>query len=496
MTVSTDDNAVSYTGNGVTTAFSFPRLFYDESHLNVYLDGVLQSSGYVVTGVGTTTGFVTFSTAPTNGVVVLIERVVPYRQETDFENFDGNPSDVTENQFDLIVMQTQQLRDISNRALVVPVGDTATSLELPDASTRASSVLFFDENGTPTTTSDADSVSAAAAAASAAAAQAAQAAAEVAQAAAEAASVGIKWRPQVKAATTANIVLSGEQTIDGVAVVAADRVLVKDQTTTSQNGIYVCAVGAWSRATDADSWAELVSLAVSVEQGSSNADTQWICTSDSGGTLGSTAVGFASFLTTPKDSSVSYVKVDPNAVATRTQILSATASKLVDAATLNSVLPKIGTPITASGTSVDFTSIPAGVRKVTVTLSGLSTNGTSDLLIQIGDSGGIENSGYSSSYIYANSAGGAGSTNSTAGFIVFTSTAGAVISGAITLFLHNSGSFTWSASGFTSNIDGATIRGCSCAGAKSLSAELDRVRVTTVGGVNTFDAGSINIMYE
>lgn len=106
---------------------------------------------------------------------------------------------------------------------------------------------------------------------------------------------GLDAKASVRAATTANITLSGTQTIDGVAVIAGDRVLVKNQTTTSQNGIWVVAAGAWSRALDADTWAELVSAFTFVEEGTVNADTSWVCTVNAGGTLGTTAVTFTQF---------------------------------------------------------------------------------------------------------------------------------------------------------------------------------------------------------
>ena len=96
-------------------------------------------------------------------------------------------------------------------------------------------------------------------------------------------------------ATTGNITLSGTQTIDGVAVIAGDRVLVKSQSTASANGIYVVASGAWTRSTDADIWNELVSAFVFVEKGSTLADTGWVCTVDAGGTLGTTAITWAQF---------------------------------------------------------------------------------------------------------------------------------------------------------------------------------------------------------
>lgn len=106
---------------------------------------------------------------------------------------------------------------------------------------------------------------------------------------------GFTWKNSVKCATTANITLSGNQTIDGISVTAGMRVLVKNQTTASHNGVYVSSASTWSRATDLDAWAELVSAAIFVEQGTTQADTAWVCTSDAGGTLGSTAVTWVQF---------------------------------------------------------------------------------------------------------------------------------------------------------------------------------------------------------
>lgn len=106
---------------------------------------------------------------------------------------------------------------------------------------------------------------------------------------------GINAKASVRVATTANITLSGTQTIDGIALVAGDRVLVKNQSTASQNGIYVVAASTWSRAADANTWDELVSLFTFVEEGSQWHDTGWVCSNDAGGTLETTAVGFYQF---------------------------------------------------------------------------------------------------------------------------------------------------------------------------------------------------------
>lgn len=107
---------------------------------------------------------------------------------------------------------------------------------------------------------------------------------------------GLTPKGSVKVATTANITLSGLQTVDGVALVAGDRVLVKDQTTAAQNGIYVVASGAWARATDADTWDKLASAYVLVQKGTNNADTGYLFTVDAGGgTLGTTAITVVQF---------------------------------------------------------------------------------------------------------------------------------------------------------------------------------------------------------
>ena len=102
---------------------------------------------------------------------------------------------------------------------------------------------------------------------------------------------GLKHKDSVVVATTGNITLSGEQTIDGV-LTSTSRVLAKDQSTGSQNGFYVSGPGAWTRATDADSESDLVSASVFVSKGTTNGDTQWVCTNDSI-TVGSTALTFS-----------------------------------------------------------------------------------------------------------------------------------------------------------------------------------------------------------
>ena len=147
-----------------------------------------------------------------------------------------------------------------------------------------------------------------------------------------------------------------------------------------------------------------------------------------------------------------------------------------------------------SGTSIDFTSLPAGLKRITVMFNGVSTNGTSIVQIQIG-SGSVTTSGYNASA----SVGASNAifyNNATSGFILEPSgSTGASIlrSGMYQLTLI--GSNTWVGIGNTSS--GASVLVSSCGGnSPALGGALDRVRITTVNGTDTFDAGSINILYE
>jgi hypothetical protein len=107
---------------------------------------------------------------------------------------------------------------------------------------------------------------------------------------------GLDVKGSVRVATTASITLNGTQTIDGVAVVAGNRVLVKNQTTAIDNGIYVVASGAWTRTDDADTSAKVTpGLFVFVEEGTANANSGWVLTTTGSITLGSTSLAFSQF---------------------------------------------------------------------------------------------------------------------------------------------------------------------------------------------------------
>lgn len=148
-----------------------------------------------------------------------------------------------------------------------------------------------------------------------------------------------------------------------------------------------------------------------------------------------------------------------------------------------------------SGTSIDFTSIPSWVKRITVMLSGVSTNGSSVVQVQLGDSGGVETTGYTAmvSNVQTTSNTTRGVTATTGFILQHASSAAEVIQGAVVLCLL--GSNTWVCNGALYNSAGTTAVNTP-SGSKALSDTLDRIRITTVNGTDTFDAGSINIIYE
>jgi hypothetical protein len=145
-----------------------------------------------------------------------------------------------------------------------------------------------------------------------------------------------------------------------------------------------------------------------------------------------------------------------------------------------------------SGTSVDFTSIPSWVKRITVMFNGVSTNGTSLVVVQAGTTSGFVSSGYGGTASQT-TASGAASASSTAGFPTGNSLSGAAVrSGTVTLF--NVTGNTWVSSSMLARSD-STITDYG-AGVISLGGTLDRVRITAANGTDTFDAGTINIIYE
>lgn len=145
-----------------------------------------------------------------------------------------------------------------------------------------------------------------------------------------------------------------------------------------------------------------------------------------------------------------------------------------------------------SGTSIDFTGIPSWVKRITVMFDTVSLGtAASAWLIQLGDSGGIETTGYTSASNELTSSG-VGANNSTAGFVIRNNNIGYTFSGQ--MIISNLTGNTWVESGVFASP--ATIYTSTTAGVKTLSSTLTQLRITTAAGTNSFDSGTINIMYE
>lgn len=148
---------------------------------------------------------------------------------------------------------------------------------------------------------------------------------------------------------------------------------------------------------------------------------------------------------------------------------------------------------TTSGTAIDFTGIPSWVKRITVMLNGVSTNGTSIPQIQLG-AGSILSSGYLGNVV-STGVSTVGTVLCTTGFYIDSSglaTAGAIRQGAVVFTLLGSNIWTCQGAVGHSDLAGAAFP----SGSVTLSGTLDRIRLTTVNGTDTFDAGSVNILYE
>jgi hypothetical protein len=155
---------------------------------------------------------------------------------------------------------------------------------------------------------------------------------------------------------------------------------------------------------------------------------------------------------------------------------------------------KSGTAVAStSGTSIDFTSIPSWVKRVTVMLNAVSTNGTSNIVLQVG-AGSVTTTGYVSSHLVANTTfAGSGATSTTNFVLNNVSSSGDVAYCQAVLTNISGNNWVLSSIGNAPNASGRTTWG---GGGIALGGTLDRVRITTNNGTDTFDAGSINILYE
>lgn len=183
-------------------------------------------------------------------------------------------------------------------------------------------------------------------------------------------------KASVVAASTANVTISnpGTSTFDGVTVTAGDRILLKNQTTASQNGIYVFATSstAMTRALDMDAWAEVPGAFVAVETGTANADSIWLCTADAGGTLGTTSITWQQIPTTAGFTTANFVtrEVPTGAIdgSNTSFVLANTPTTGTEEVFLNGLLQDQGSgkDYTISGGTITMLAAPLTGEKILV----------------------------------------------------------------------------------------------------------------------------------
>ncbi len=185
---------------------------------------------------------------------------------------------------------------------------------------------------------------------------------------------GTDWKLSVRVASTANSLLSGLLTLDGITVAAGDRVLLKNQTVGAENGIYVASSGAWTRATDADVSAEVTSgMAMMVTEGTTQGDTQWVLTTNDPIVIGTTALVFAQIGGSTSYTASTGISITGNSIAIDTAVVARKFAALVGAGTsvaithnLNTLDVTVQVYEVADGATVECDVIRNTVNQVTL----------------------------------------------------------------------------------------------------------------------------------
>ena len=530
MTITSPYTPASFNGSGTTGPFSFTFRILDKTNIKVekvvgttvttLTEGVGAGQySIVLVAAGLSGGQITLGTALAIGERLIVSRVTPRTQLEKLADLRRFNAEIHERAFDKATMVIQETEYQGSASVKFPTADTpGLNQTLPIDSARANKVMAFDAQGQPVVSllslsklddfeqavidvqsnKDATDANVITTGNNATAAQ-------NAQAAAESAAAGMKWRPSVRVATTGNITLSGTQVIDGVSVIVGDAVLVWQQSSPAQNGVYIVASGAWSRRSDADTWAELISQAVSVEEGSAFSDFSFICTVNSGGTLGSTAVTWSNSFNAVRDGGVStaakivdgiitYVKTAASSIATTAEALAGTASKFIDAATFKlTALMQQTTVLTVTSGTTASVNIPTGAKRIIIDFIELSPTAIDSLRLRLGDAGGVETTGYSAGSIVASAA--TAYAIYTDGFKHRMATAAAgLATGRFTLTLFDASTNTWLCEGTAHNgIDSC----CVVDGYKSLSQELSSIQLDWASA-SSFDGstGKVSVKYE
>ena len=445
--------------NGVTTVFPYDFTIFNASDLVVMVNGIEVTSGFTISGVGNESGGdVTFSTPPASGATVLRVRLLSIERLTDYQQNGGFRADVLDQDLDRAIQIMQQLNQNTLRSIKMPI-DTLTEQQITEnATTRALRVLCFDASGNVTlSTLTIDELEAQPAGAAQSAIDAAASAASALAAASAAAATYDSFDDRYLGAkaTVPTVDNDGNALITGALYFK----------TGASTGMYVWNGSAW------------VTAASQVPDGSVT-----------------TAKLVDLNVTTAKlaDGAATLAKLDTTGAVD--QILTAQGPGLPpiwrDKFGISSVIP------TTSGAAIDVTGIPSWATRITLDLDDVSTTGSSPLLVQ-GGAGSIETSGYNStgSAIQGTTS---GATGAASGFQLSNTDGGATwVRRGVVELTRRRGSNTWKLGSKPLSVTGAANDRTDFAGGKkTFSGVLDRIRLTTLGGTDTFDAGSITVMWE
>lgn len=547
MTISSTVSRWEYDGDAATTVFTYTNKIFADTDLEVYSDNVLQTlaTQYTVSGVGVETGgAITYLTAPANGVKVVIIRVVADTQETKYPVGGSLPSGVIEDDIDRRTILSQQKEEKLSRAILTPSGEEQMDMTLPVIATRASKYLGFDSGGQPveldapagTTTASTFGAKVILAADYAAAQDLLNIAASVTTAGTltaytlvsnetivgydDGAVFGIDFHVTCGAAPTIDIDGQGVKALvwpNGTALAAGDVVTGQkalmaydgtDMVVLSAGGNAAARTVGTATAVDLPTAADIQGQAATAFNDSGAADA-YVITPVPAITAYAKyqfwQVDIANANTGASTMNISGLGArnifdyNTGAALTGGELVAGLHTFMDDGTQLILMNPKISSSLTleteqatTSGTAKDFTGISSSAKKITVMIVGVSVDGTSNIIIQLGDSGGFETSGYNGSAAQVPSG---GQAQISSGFnVTITPLAANVLHGMVTLTLEDSSDNTWVASGMVghTNINGLDVM----AGSKALSAVLTQIRLTTVNGTDAFDAGAVNILIE
>lgn len=492
MPVTEQTPVVTHNGNGVTTVFAYNYKILAAADMEVTVDGVVKTltTDYSVSGVGVDGGgSVTMVVAPPSGTDnVILRRNMAYSRSNDYQDNGDLLAATADEDTDRPIMMVQQLVADIARAMKLPVGVTTDQVIAESAADRDGKLVSFDASGNMMLAAPADfsltTVSAFIATLL-----------DDADAAAARATLGIG---------TSDLLLSAGKAIifEGATDDAYEATFSGGDPTfdyTFNPPGHAGTLKAQARGTDIAS------------AGTINLNTATGDIVDVTGTTAITAITLAdgiertvrftgaltltngASLVLPSAANISTAAGD---IATfrgyAAGVVRCTAYQKASGQAIVGSGITLGTATAStSGTSIDFTSIPAGTKRITINFSGVSTNGTSVPIVQMGDSGGPENTGYTGTIETS-----ANRYSFSDGFkLVGIGSATWAMDGRVVLELLDAATNTWTATIAISG-DNAATAAYTGAGAKSTSATLDRVRITTQGGADTFDAGKINIQYE